>query len=132
MPYQFDLDPGNKILRLRYIGQISNELIKKAYKATPQAVDQTNPRAMIIDLSEVTSFDVSIQTIHELADYKPTVKDPSVPRIIVAPSTYMFGMSRMFQILGGHKRPMLQVVKSANEAYSQLDVTKPKFEPLPS
>ena len=131
MTYRFDHDAANRILRLRYIGKISDELIKKAYKATPAAVLKTNPRGMIVDLSEVTQFDVSTQTIHELADYQPTVKDPSVPRIIVAPTPYLFGMSRMFQILGEHKRPMLQVMSSVDEAYAQLDVIKPKFVPLP-
>ena len=130
MSYGFDFDPANGILRLRYIGQISDELIKEAYKATPAAVLKTNPRGMIIDLTEVTAFDVATQTIHELADYQPTVKDPSVPRIIVAPTPYLFGMSRMFQILGEHKRPMLRVVRSPDEAYAQLDVMKPKFKPL--
>ena len=131
MTYRFDHDAGNGILRLRYIGQISDELIKKAYKATPAAVMKTNPRGMIIDLSEVTKFDVSPQTIHELAEYQPTVKDPSVPRIIVAPTPYLFGMSRMFQILGESKRPMLQVLSSTDEAYAQLDIAKPEFKPLP-
>ncbi len=131
MPYRFDLDSGNRILRLSYIGQISDELIKKAYKATPNAVQRTNPRGMIIDLSDVTEFNVSTQTIHELADLKPTVKDPSVPRIIVAPTPYLFGMSRMFQILGGQTRPMLQVMNSTDAAYTELDIKKPKFEPLP-
>lgn len=131
MTYRFDHDAANGILRLSYIGKISNELIREAYKATPEAVFKTNPRGMIVDLTEVTSFDVSTQTIHELANYQPTVKDPSVPRIIVAPTPYLFGMSRMFQILGEHTRPMLQVMSSAEEAYAQLDVKKPKFEPLP-
>jgi hypothetical protein len=129
--YRFDHDAAHGILRLRYIGKISDELIKKAYKATPEAVLKTNPRGMIVDLTEVTQFDVSTQTIHELADYQPTVKDPSVPRIIVAPTPYLFGMSRMFQILGEHTRPMLQVMSSADEAYAQLEVTEPKFKPLP-
>ena len=131
MTYRFDHDAAHGILRLRYIGKISDELIKKAYKATPEAVLKTNPRGMIVDLTEVTQFDVSTQTIHELADYQPTVKDPSVPRIIVAPTPYLFGMSRMFQILGEHTRPMLQVMSSADEAYAQLEVTEPKFKPLP-
>jgi hypothetical protein len=128
--YRFEHDAANRILRLSYIGKVSDELIKQAYRATPKAVDRTNPRGMIIDLSEVTAFDVSPQTIHELADYQPTVKDPSVPRIIVAPTPYLFGMSRMFQILGEQTRPMLQVMKSADEAYAQLNVTQPNFETL--
>ena len=130
MTYRFDLDRANRILRLSYIGKISDELIKKAYKATPGAVQQTDPRGMIIDLSDVTEFNVSTQTIHELADFKPTVKDPSVPRIIVAPTPYLFGMSRMFQILGGQTRPMLQVMNSADAAYQELGVKTPQFEPL--
>ena len=132
MPYLFDFDAGNRILRVRYIGPIGDELIKQCYKATPSAVVRTNPRAMIIDLTEVTSFDVSTYTIHDLAGYKPTVKDPAVPRIIVAPTAYLFGMSRMFQILGGSTRPMLQVLKSADEAYAELGVQGPTFHPLPA
>ena len=130
MTYRFDHDAVHGILRLSYIGQISDELIKQAYKATPAAVLKTNPRGMIIDLSEVTAFDVSPHTIHELADYQPTVKDPSVPRIIVAPTPHLFGMSRMFQILGEHRRPMLRVVSSTDEAYAQLDVSQPEFKPF--
>ena len=132
MPYLFDFDAGNKVLRVRYIGQIGDELIKECYKATPSAVLKTNPRAMIIDLSEVTSFDVSTYMIHELASFKPTVKDPAVPRIIVAPTAYLFGMSRMFQILGGSTRPMLQVLRSSDEAYTELGVKGPTFQRLPT
>ena len=131
MPYRFEHDAAHGILRLSYIGKISDELIKKAYQATPTAVFKTNPRGMIVDLSEVTQFEVSTQTIQELANYQPTVKDPSVPRIIVAPTPYLFGMSRMFQILGEQTRPMLQVMSSVEEAYAQLNITKPQFTPLP-
>jgi hypothetical protein len=131
VPYRFEHDAAHGILRLSYIGKISDELIKKAYQATPTAVFKTNPRGMIVDLSEVTQFEVSTQTIQELANYQPTVKDPSVPRIIVAPTPYLFGMSRMFQILGEQTRPMLQVMSSVEEAYAQLNITKPQFAPLP-
>jgi hypothetical protein len=33
----------------------------------------------------------------------PDLAGPSVLRIIVTPTPYLFGMSRMFQILGGPK-----------------------------
>lgn len=130
MTYRFEFDPANGILRVCYAGDIGDELLRKCYKDTPQAVGRTNPRAIIIDLSEVTSFDVSPQIIYELAEYKPTVKDPAIPRIIVAPTPHMFGMARMFQIIGGHSRPMLQVVNSLKVAYAELDITKPQFELL--
>jgi hypothetical protein len=129
--YRFEFDRMNGILRLRHEGPVSGESLIQAYKATPTAVQRCNPRAIIIDLSQVTSFDVSSHTIHEVAGFEPTVPDPGTPRIIVAPTAYLYGMSRMFQILGAETRPQLQVVQSQEAAYAELDVAAPGFEVLP-
>jgi len=49
----------------------------------------------------------------------------------VAPEPHICGTSRMFQIMGAKTRPQLHVVRSANEAYEQLQVVEPKFKPIP-
>ena len=52
------------------------------------------------------------------------------PRIVVAPSTVGFGLARMFQIVGERKRPLLQVVRTMEEALAALGIESPHFEPL--
>jgi hypothetical protein len=50
--------------------------------------------------------------------------------VIVAPQTHAFGLFRMFQLEGEHNRPLLQVVRTMDEAYAALGVRAPHFEPL--
>lgn len=130
MSYRFELDPAHKVLLVTFSGQLGDELAKKSYKDISETVTRLSPGAVIVSLSEITSYEVSTQAIHEMAGFKPMVEDPSVPRIVVAPSAHIFGMLRMFQILGEQTRPMLQIVSSMDEAYAELGVTKLKFEPL--
>ena len=52
------------------------------------------------------------------------------PRFIVAPDIFLYGISRMFQIVGSDTRPLLQVVRSMDQALTALGVQSPNFEPL--
>jgi hypothetical protein len=52
------------------------------------------------------------------------------PCFIIALDNHLFGLSRMFQISGEHKRPLLQVVRTLDEALRTLGVKSPHFEPL--
>ena len=131
VPYHFEWDRLNAILRVCSEGRVDDECAKSCYHDTRAAVSRTSPRAVIIDLSGVTEYEVSPSTISEIAALEPTVSDPSIPRIVVATTTYVFGMSRMLQILGGETRPMLNVVRSLAEAYAQLAVSEAHYQPLP-
>ena len=130
VPYRFEFDGINAILRVNYQGEVTDSCLVACYRATPAAVIRSNPRAVVIDLSAVTRFDVSRGTIHQLADLPPTVSDPATPRIIVAPTPYLFGMSRMFQMLGAETRPRLHVVNSLDEAHDMLGVSDQHYAPL--
>lgn len=54
----------------------------------------------------------------------------SHPRVLVATATVVFGLARMFQLLGERKRPDLKVVHTMDEALAELGVQSPHFEPL--
>ncbi|MGA7629472.1 MAG: hypothetical protein WCB11_01815 [Terriglobales bacterium] len=47
------------------------------------------------------------------------------------PQIFIYGLARMFQILGEKSRPELQVVRTMEEAYQLLGVEDPEFYLLP-
>jgi|SRR5580658_793661 hypothetical protein len=83
----------------------------------------------ITDVTQVTKFDVSSDTVRRLAWTPPTIPTPQV-RIFVAPTTFIYGMARMFQILGESTRPNLHIVRTLDEAYGLLQMESPEFTPI--
>ena len=130
MPYYFEFDPKNRILRGRFEGPLTDELLKEYYGVAGGYFERTGARAGITDLSAVNSFEVSPQTIRELASAPPAILDREFPRSIVAPSPPIFGMARMFELGGQDTRPNLHVVRTMKEVCVILGVTDPKFELL--
>jgi len=90
----------------------------------------TNASAAITDFSAVTEFAVSGEIIRDLAGEEPAISDTERPRILVAPQTVAYGLSRMFQITGESTRPTLSVVHTMDEAIAALGIQSPHFEPL--
>jgi len=130
MPYHFDFDSANRIIRCQFEGQVTDEEFKEYYREAPKYVALTSPLAGIADFSEVSAFEVTPETLRELARSTPIMPDPILPRFVVAPSPLIFGFARMFQILGEETRPNLHVVKTSDEAFEMLGAEKPKFEPI--
>jgi glycine cleavage system aminomethyltransferase T len=111
-------------------GRVTDELIMKYYGEVGKYVQRTNPRAGIFDMSNVTSWEVSNETVRSLARSLPAMVDSSLPRIIVAPAAHLFGTARMFQMLGEETRPELRVCRTLDETYKSLGISAPKYEPL--
>lgn len=130
MPYHFEFDSANRILRGRPEGTLTDEDLKEFYRMAEEYTELTNPRAAVTDMTSVTSMEVSPQTIRELANLPPAVADPSRPRCIIAASPQIFGMARMFELLGQDTRPNLHVVRTEKEAWAILGISEPEFEPI--
>jgi hypothetical protein len=130
MPYFFDFDSDNGILLCRLQGHVTDEIFKEFFRVGAQHAVRTQPSAGVVDLSGVTAFEVSTQTIHVLARSTPVLRSPSLRRIVVAPSAEIYGMMRMFEIEAEAKRPNLHVVRSEQEAWAILAVQNPPFKPL--
>ena len=131
MPYHFEFDPVNRILRGRFEGRITDELLKEFYGLAGGFFERSGARAAITDFSAVTALDVSPQTIRDLASLPPVILDQELPRFIVAASPGIFGMARMFELAGQDTRPNLHVVRTMKEVCAILGVLDPKFEPIP-
>jgi hypothetical protein len=130
MPYHFEFDSTNQILRCRFEGRVTDEALKEYYQVVADYDARTAPRAGILDMSAVTSFEVSPQTVRELAKSPPAMPDPSRPRFVVAASPQIFGMARMFELQGQATRPNLHVVRTQEEVWAVLGVRQPKFKPI--
>jgi hypothetical protein len=132
MPYQFDFDSAQRILRCRIEGVITDEELKQYYRDVEQLSVREQPLGGILDMSAVTSLDVSPDTIRELAKLPPAMPNPARPRVVIAPSPLIFGIARMFEMQGQDTRPSLHVVRSEKEAMAILGVTETNFEPIPT
>jgi len=129
MAYYFEFDSSNRILRCRFEGDVTDESLKECYEAAGKYAALTDPGVGIVDFSNVDSLHVSWQTVRDLARRTPGMPG-SRPRFLVAPSTHMYGLARMFQQYGSGARPELHVVRSVDEAYTLLGVPEPQFEPV--
>ena len=76
----------------------------------------------------MTDFEVSSEAIRRVAA-SPAAFPPGYMRLVI-PQIFIYGLARMFQILGEKTRPELQVVRSLEEAFRLLGVENPEFSPI--
>lgn len=128
--HQFQFDPASRLLLCRIEGVVTDESIREYYRDVRRYAEKIQPSAGIVDFTGVTSFRASAATIRDLANSPPPLKDPKVPRFIVAPTDHIFAMARMFELQGDTTRPLLQVVRTLRDAYALLDIRDPRLEPV--
>ncbi len=132
MPYSFDFDLANGILRCRLDGRVTDEIVKEFFRVGAEFAKRTHPAAGVIDLSGVTSFQVSARVLREESKVPPVLNDPDLRRVVIAPSPETYGLMRMFELEGEDIRPNIRVVRSEQQAWAILGVENPQFEPLKS
>lgn len=130
MPYNFDFDLSNGILRCRLEGRVTDELLRNFFRAGAALARRTHPAAGVIDLSGVTTFEVSAQTLRELSKVPPVLTDSRLRRVVIAGSPDVYGMMRMFELEGQEVRPDVHVVHSEQQAWAILGVENPQFQPV--
>ena len=130
MSYRFEFDVTNELLQGRLEGRVTSEELMDFYRDSGKCFALKHPRGAITDMSGVTFFGASPQTIRELASMRPAIADENTLRVIVAPSSDVFGLARMFESHGSATRPNLHVVRTCKEALAIVGVQHPQFEPL--
>ena len=130
MGFRFEFDPLHKVLLARFEGRLTDESLAEFFRAGLKQRAATDASAVISDFTSA-ELAVSAEFVRGLANLEPAVSEPAKGiRIVVAPSTAGFGLARMFQIVGERKRPLLQVVRSLDEAFAALGTESSHFEPL--
>lgn len=131
MGFWFEFDPVNKILLGRFAGRLTEESLAEYYAAVRRYSIATDASAGVFDLSHVTEVAISTDHARDLAGQEPAMPDAfRRPSILVAPTLLGSGLARIFQIAGSPTRPLLQISKSVDEAFTALGVQSPRFEPL--
>jgi hypothetical protein len=124
-----DFDAKNNILRGTLEGPMTAAVLLDLYAKASKYLASRPPCRGIVDLSRVTDFEVSSAAIRQVAAAPPAFP-PGYMRVLVVPQLFIYGLARMFQILGEKTRPELQVVRTMDEAYHLLGVEFPDFHPL--
>jgi hypothetical protein len=124
-----DFDATNNILRGTLDGRMTGAILLDLYLRTAEYMSSHPPCRGILDFSAVTEFEVSVSAIRQVAATPPAFP-PGYMRIVVIPKDYIYGLARMFQILGERTRPELWVVRTMDEAYDLLQVKSPDFRPV--
>jgi hypothetical protein len=130
VPYQFDFDPQNQIIRGRFTGRVTDDDVKEYYREAVELGKKLQVRAGVTDFSPADPVEISRKTVEQLAASTPALNDPKAVRVVIAPSPVAFGMARMFEIMGERTRPNLYIVRTEQEAWAILGVWEPKFKPL--
>jgi len=129
MAFVMHFDARNNILRITVEGRVTDAVMLDCYATVARYVASHPPCRGITDVSGVTEFDVSSNAIRQLAETPPAFPTEYM-RIFVAPKAHVYGMARMFQILGAKTRPHLHIVRTMDEAYRLLQVESPDFSPV--
>lgn len=127
MPHHFEFDSEHKILRLVLEGDIKGGEYSGLTAELREQVRRMQPLAGITDGGSITNFDVTSQALRSAA-LEGSPYPPETPRYIVAPSDYLFGLARMYELIGNHSEGRLQVVRTMGEALVELGAANSKFE----
>lgn len=127
MGHHFEFERQHRILRVVLEGEVDDAEMLAVYRLIRVQQRALQPAGGLVDFTAVTAFNVSGATIRRMATDKPPFPS-GVPRYLIAPLDCMYGMTRMFQLLGEETRPGLQVVRSDEAAYRALGLTNPVFE----
>lgn len=125
----FEVDDVHSVGRWALKGHITDEFFLESLRAVGQILAGLQLSGGIIDLTDVTQFDVSEETLKQLAATSPVMAREML-RLVVAPEHQAFARARMFAMLSEVSRPNLFVVRSKEAAYHILGVKKPQFRRL--
>jgi hypothetical protein len=123
------LDESNQVLFIRFEGVVTDDVFLDRYQIVREWIAAHGFISNISDFTEVISFQVTAQAIGQLAAHSPLVPD-GFQRIVVAPQDQVFGMTRMFEMLGSPTRDKVHIVRTVTEAFILLGIEAPNLCPL--
>ncbi len=115
MPVVVEVDTLHRVAKRTYSGVVTcDDLLGSIhhYALIPEFDPSFDE---IMDFREVTNIDVLIEDIHRCA-ITPVPFTAQTKRIILAPQEAIFGLARMYQIVGDEVHPNVYVVRTMDEA----------------
>ena len=112
-------DEGRKTVLASLDGVLNESVLADLTAAIRSVVQSQTPSAIIVDLSGITSFEISNQAVRSIAR-TPSTASTEIERIVIAPQNHIYGVTRMFQAYADGNRPNVHVMRSLEEAYKYL------------
>ncbi len=119
MPWELAVDAAKRLTVGRAWGVLTDEEFLEANEAIISHPGIEPDFNQLLDLSEVTSFEVSTALVRALVD-QPGFFTKEARRAVVAPSPAAFGTARMFQSLQDGRWGDPQVFRTLEEALRWL------------
>jgi hypothetical protein len=124
-----DFDELHQVLLIRFAGRVTDEVLLSHFQRVRGWLTAHEPCSNITDFSDVTSFEVTAQAVSQLAAGAPLVSNDFL-RVVIAPQDEVFGMVRMFEMLGSSTRDQVHIVRTISEAYEITGIDSPGFRPV--
>jgi hypothetical protein len=117
--HALDFDPAHRVLRLTLTGALTEAGFLVAREDVAHFIQIEGPCHGLFDYRGISKFDISADFVRRLAEQPPTFPVDAI-RVVVASQCVIYGMIRMFQIIGSDTRQGLYVVKTMEDAYALL------------
>lgn len=122
------IDEKKQILLIRFEGVVTDEVILERYAHVRKWFAEHGYCGNISDFTNVSSFQVTGHAISLLASNAPLVPESYV-RVLVAPQDEVYGLSRMFQMMGSDRGNRVDIVRNIDEAYLLAGIDGTEFRP---
>ena len=129
MSHRIEFELNHRIVLLSFKGVVTDDSLLIGIFETVKVVKERGTEGIIVDFSRIKSFQVSIACIHNYVNIRE-VFAPGKPRVIVAPQTAVYRISRTFQTLVEASVDVL-TVRTVAKAYKLLKLESPVFGPEP-
>ena len=129
MAHHFEFDSDHRVLLLVLEGDVDGSEIGNVNNEIKAHVTRLKPASGISDFTAVRTLNVSAESMRRAA-LEPSPYPPETPRFIVAPTDFLFGMARMYELVANRPNENLKVVRTREEVLAAVGVRNPKFERL--
>jgi hypothetical protein len=120
MPSELIIYRDRRFIRSRYVGEVTLADVLGQRSAMIASPDFDPEFTLIVDLSEATRIAMRSAEIRKIAQ-TPSPVCRAAMHILVAPRADLFGMARMYQILGENNHPNTIVVTTLAEAIKFIE-----------
>ena len=127
-PIGLFFDPTNRVFLAAFSGAFTRETTLALNRGAKAVVERHGHVPVILDFSDVTGFAIQLRDWPELGNSRRAIRGKL--RFLVAPQTPIFSILRLHGTHRGGVGDDTEVVVTRAEAYRQLGLVNPKFEPF--
>lgn len=124
------VDRTQKALLARIFGDLTDAVLTDMEAAIRSILEVEGPLRRIVDLSDVGTVVVPQELLVARAKNRPLSPSRTPVRVFVAPTDYLFAISRMFTTYQATHGIDTMIVRKLEEAYRSLELKNPNFQPV--